>query len=71
MPMTKPGNAIAQRFAALLADLREHEKAQPAEADAIVCSLVAHVRAWRPEAVSPLGTLLEPGEAVRDPRVPR
>lgn len=66
--MTKPGTAIAQRFAALLHDLREHEKTQPAEADAIICSLVAHLRAWRPEAVSPLGTLPPPTENIRDPR---
>jgi hypothetical protein len=66
--VTGPGNAIAQRFAAALTDLREHTKVQPAEADAIVCSLVAHLRAWRPESVAPLGTLPEPTEKERDPR---
>ena len=60
---------IAQRFAADLEDLRELDRDSPAEADAIVCMLVAHLRAWRPEAVSPLGTLPPPTERIVDPRL--
>jgi hypothetical protein len=62
------GTTIAQRFAADLEDLREHDRQHPAEADAIVLSLVAHLRAWRPESVSPLGTLPPPTERIVDPR---
>lgn len=66
--MTPRGTTIAQRFAADLEDLREHERQQPHEVETIVSSLVAHLRAWRPESVSPLGTLPPPGEVIRDPR---
>lgn len=66
--MTAAGTAIARRFAAALEDLRDHDRQEPAEADAIVCSLVSHLRSWRPEAVSPLGTLPEPTTVIRDPR---
>lgn len=66
--MTARGTTIAQRFAADLEDLREHERDHPHEVEAIVSSLVAHLRAWRPESVSPLGTLPAPTESIRDPR---
>lgn len=45
------------------------ESCTPGEADAIYTGLVAHIRARRPESVSPLGMLPPPGEAIRDPRV--
>lgn len=43
------------------------ESLAPAEADAVYAAIVAHVRARRPESVSPLGVLPPPGE-VCDPR---
>lgn len=46
--MTACGTAIARRFGAALDDLRDHDRKEPAEADAIVCSLVAELRTWRP-----------------------
>lgn len=44
------------------------ESLTPAEADQVYTAIVSHVRARRPESVSPLGTLPPPGEPVRDPR---
>lgn len=66
--MSPRGHQIAQRIAADLEDLREHERQQPAEVEAIVLHLVAHLRSWRPESVSPLGTLPAPTEQIVDPR---
>lgn len=66
--MTARGTTIAQRFAADLEDLREHDRDNPGEASAIVAMLVAHLRAWRPESVAPLGTLPAPSTVIRDPR---
>jgi hypothetical protein len=62
------GTTIAQRFAADFEDLREHDRQHPGETSAIVAHLVAHLRAWRPEAVSPLGTLPPPSTPIVDPR---
>lgn len=66
--MTPRGTTIAQRIAADLEDLRDHERQHPAEVESIVCSLVAHLRSWRPESVSPLGTLPSPEAPIVDPR---
>lgn len=66
--MTPRGTTIAQRLAADLEDLREHERQHPGEVESIVCSLVSHLRSWRPESVSPLGTLPAPTERIVDPR---
>lgn len=66
--MTPRGATIAQRLAADLEDLGELERVDPEGAEAIRCSLVAHLRSAWPESVSPLGTLPPPGEIVRDPR---
>lgn len=66
--MTARGTTIAQRIAADLEDLKEHERQHPSEVEAIVSWLVSHLRSWRPESVSPLGTLAAPGEVIRDPR---
>lgn len=63
--MTSRGQVIAQRLAADLEELRKLERAQPAEADAIVCMLVASIRNWH---AASLGTLPEPGEPNVDPR---
>jgi len=60
--------AIAGDFATLLIALRELEKTDPSGVDQIVVALVAHIRSWRPESVSPLGTLPDPGEVAHDPR---
>lgn len=65
--MTPRGTTIAQRFAADLEDLADHERQHPDETEAIVAHLVAHLRSWRPESVSPLGVLV-PTEPARDPR---
>jgi len=46
--VTACGTALARRFGAALEDLRDHDRQEPAEADAIVCSLVAELRTWRP-----------------------
>lgn len=46
--MTSPGQHIANRAAALLADLRQHETAHADEAHAIRLSIVAALRAWEP-----------------------
>lgn len=66
--MSPRGNTIAQRIAADLEDLRELERQQPSEVDAIVSHLVAHLRSWRPESVTPLGVLPRPEERIADPR---
>src|SRR5207244_476680 len=69
------GHEVTQRGAALLelqrhvfTQLAELDKTAPADVDAIVTSVVAHLRAWRPESVTPLGVLPEPENQVRDPR---
>lgn len=66
--MTRPAARVAQRFAADLEELRELAKTAPQDAEAIVCALVSHLRAWRPESVAPLGVLPPPTEPIRDPR---
>lgn len=70
--MTARGTTIAQRLAADLEDLREHEREREhrGEVGALVAHLVAHLRAWRPESVSPLGRLPAPEAPIRDPRTP-
>jgi hypothetical protein len=47
------------------------ESLSPGDADQVYTAIVAHVRARRPECVSPLGTLPPPEEPIRDPRAPR
>ena len=59
------GAALVEVFRAGLAALDDLE---PAEQDAIVGALVADLRARRPAAVAPLGTLGPPTEPIRDPR---
>lgn len=51
-----------------LAELAEVERDAPAEVASVVAIIVAHLRSWHPEAVSPLGALGPPTEAIRDPR---
>lgn len=68
--MTERGTTIARRIAADLEDLRELERNHPHEVEAIVLHLVAHLRSWRPESVSPLGTLPPPTETIREPGMP-
>lgn len=65
--MTARGQSIAQRLAADLEDLRDHERLNPDEVETIVAHLVGHLRSWRPESVAPLGTMV-PTELERDPR---
>lgn len=51
-----------------LQGLRELERDHPAAVQLIIGLLVAHLRAWHPEAVTPLGILGPPTEPIRDPR---
>jgi hypothetical protein len=69
--MTAPGIAIAGVLRQAFEALRELDKTAPADVDQLVAATVAHLRAWRPVAVAPLGTLPEPTEPICDPRVPR
>ena len=61
---------VREKLRAATAELVELDKVAPAEVASIVGSLVAHIRSWRPESVSPLGTLGPPTDpaALRDPR---
>ncbi len=61
---------LARRLAGNLTELGELAKHEPAAADQLVGSLVAHMRSVQPEAVSPM-TLGPPTEPIRDPRGPR
>lgn len=54
-----------------LAELANLDRYAPGEVAAVVASLVAHLRSWRPESVAALGTLGPPTEAIRDPRGPQ
>lgn len=67
-PDTSRGAAIAELFRSGFAALSELEKVAPGDVDIIVAAVVAHVRAFRPEAVAPLGVLAAPTEPIRDPR---
>lgn len=51
-----------------LAELAKLERGAPGEVARIVGLLVAHLRSWRPESVTPLGDLGPPTEPIRDPR---
>lgn len=51
-----------------LAELAEAECDAPGEVASVVAIIVAHLRSWHPEAVSPLGALGPPTETIRDPR---
>jgi hypothetical protein len=66
--MTAAGTVVAERLRGALDELAELAKQAPAEADQIVGSLVAHLRSWRPESVSPLGVLPKPEAPIVDPR---
>lgn len=65
--MTAAGIELRERLREILVDLDEHQKVDINEVDDIVIALVAHLRSWRPESVSPLGTLPPPDRIV-DPR---
>ena len=69
--MSPAAFALAQRLALDLEELAELSKREPAAADQLVGSLVAHLRAFRPESVSPLGELPPPTSPIVDPRGPR
>lgn len=71
--MTAATRSLAQRLAQLLAEVGELARTEPAAADRLVQALVSHIRSWKPESVSPLGTLPPPTDpgAIRDPRGPR
>lgn len=45
------GRQLAASIARTLEILREHDKTSPAEVDALLASLVQHVRAWRPQVL--------------------
>lgn len=66
--MTTRGAALAQLQRQVFDALAELEKTAPADVDALVTSIVSHLRSWRPESVSPLGQLPAPTERISDPR---
>lgn len=61
----RPLAELCREAAALCA---EAARLPPSDADTFAAALAAHLRAWRPVAVAPLGTLPPPGERIRDPR---
>jgi hypothetical protein len=66
------GGAV-MRVAAVIEVIRSalvttDEAMTPDEQDQVYSALLAHIRARRPETVSPLGTLPPPTEPIRDPR---
>jgi hypothetical protein len=69
---TQQRATISVRAAALVEMIRSALAAldglTPGEQDHIVAALVADLRARRPVAVAPFGTLGPPTEAIRDPR---
>lgn len=73
MATNKPQGVTVMSAGAILEMLRAalattDERLMPAERDLVYASLLAHIRARRPESVSPLGTLPPPAEVIRDPR---
>jgi hypothetical protein len=66
--VTAAGQTVVTILRDAFARLAELEKTAPGDVDAIVSIVVAHVRSWRPESISPLGTLPPPTEIIRDPR---
>lgn len=61
-----PAGAIIEGFRATFARL---DKLEPHEREEIIRNIVATVRAYAPESVSPLGVLPPPTEPIRDPRL--
>jgi hypothetical protein len=65
--VTARGLAIAAVLRSAFGTLAELDKTAPSDVDALVTATVAHLRALRPEVVSPLRT--PPlGAVARDPR---
>ena len=60
---------VTERLRQVLRDLRELERDQPAAVARVLELLLADLRSWHPESVSPLG-LGPPTEPIRDPRTP-
>ncbi len=60
---------VTEDLRRVLADLRELERNEPAGVARVLELLLADLRSWHPESVSPLG-LGPPTEAIRDPRTP-
>lgn len=69
--MTPTARTIAEHFRHGFDALDELDKTAPADVDTIVVSIVSHLRSWRPESVSPIGTLLPPKSPIVDPRAER
>lgn len=63
--------AAAELLRRGLDQLAALERLHPAEVRQVVTALVAHLRSWHPEQVTPLGVLGAPTEPIRDPRGPR
>jgi hypothetical protein len=66
--MSSAAAACAELLRVLFDRLREIEKNDPRGVEQVVATMVAHLRSWRPESVSPLGTLPEPEGSRADPR---
>lgn len=67
--MSRPA-AIREVVRVVFESLAALDKVAPEEVDAIVAGMVAHLRAWRPESVSPLGTLPPPTGPTSPPYSP-
>lgn len=63
-------SAIREVVRVVFESLAALDKVAPAEVDEIVAGMVAHLRAWRPESVSPLGTLPPPTGPIEPPTSP-
>lgn len=55
--------AIIELQRMIFEQLEELDQVAPSEVDKVVRTIVAHLRGWRPQGVTPLGTL-EPTEPV-------
>ena len=62
---TAHGAALAELQRSIFAGA---EHLDPDDADELVRGIVSHLRAWRPESVSPLGALPRPEAPIIDPR---
>jgi hypothetical protein len=65
--MTPRGTELLRDQRAIFESLRELDKHEPTDVDAIVSAIVSHLQSWRPMSVAPLGQLPPPG-IISDPR---
>ena len=53
--MTPDIDRAAEYLRRGLAELAELERLQPAEVARVLEAVIAHVRSWKPEAITPMG----------------